>query len=411
MEKYVFDGNEHFGLDIFAVSDKRYDTGRCNVKAVIYDNRMNKLHEQEGTVGLGVDLSVKAFKLDWRVPKDYLKRVFFLYLELKKGDKLLAENLYWIGTSGYVRPEKIIDVCAGWKNQVGKKKSNANWKDAVIPSYWSKPHKPPEKGSSVFYMNQVDIPAGWRGTKLEVFCSGFEGNDEVYWNGRKIGKTEEEVISLKHVRADEVFSADIIKAKKKGKVVNIRTNADPVVVPNLIKRFYVIPDKIVKWGKKNTIEIRLYGEHATGISEPVFVREISGEKQKKEVVDFDNKGAYLADMRNLPKVDLDTQVFCNSLTIGRNNKAEIKVCIKNSGKNLAFFVNLKLKGLNGEASVHYSDNYFALLPGGERTVTVGLVNDKIIKGSIRKSIQFEIDGWNVRNKKVGKKLGITLKHT
>ncbi|OGS27796.1 MAG: hypothetical protein A2297_06830, partial [Elusimicrobia bacterium RIFOXYB2_FULL_48_7] len=320
MDKYVFDANEMFSVEVHGVSDKQYDSGECTVKAVIYDNQMKKMKEQETKIHLITDASVKAFTFQWKVPADYLEKVFFLALEMRKGGEVIATNLYWVGTSAYSRPDKTMNIDGdGWKVQVSKKKDEAKWKDCFLPSYWAKPKKSPEDKETVFYTKDFTIPKNWApaATELEFFCQGLEGNDEVFFNGKRIGKTEEEMTIL--IRPDDLIytknesdkKSKVMVAEnviKKGNRQNIRVCSDPFTTPNLIKRFYKIPMKSVKWGDKNNIEIRLTGKFASGISEQIFIRQASTPKQQKAVIDYNNKGGYLADMRNLKITGLDTLV-------------------------------------------------------------------------------------------------------
>ena len=62
---------------------------------------------------------VKAFDIDWTVPGDYLRQVFFVHVELRRHGGLLAENLYWVGTSRYARKEKCLNLNGPWDWQVG----------------------------------------------------------------------------------------------------------------------------------------------------------------------------------------------------------------------------------------------------------------------------------------------------
>ena len=54
----------------------------------------------------------------------------------------------------------------------------------------------------------------------------------------------------------------------------------------------------------------------------------------------------------------------------------------------------------------YSDNYFAILPGEEKKVIVEIINNKGFKGRIQ--AQFELTGWNLKTKKIGKTLDLDL---
>ncbi len=421
MEKYVFDANEEFTAEIYTVSDKQLRRGDCLVRAVIYDREMKVCHEQEGMVTIEADASAKAFTLRWRVPKDYRRKIFFLYLNLSQYGEVLAENFYWIGTSDYTRPDRCLNLNGYWEYQIGTEKKETKWQGIVMPAYWHKPPIAPPAGQTAFFRRKVTIPADWRGTELEMFCAGFEGNDEVYFNGVKIGATEEELTvemgtddllftekwaermaAEKGVEKKEIFQ----QPTRKGDKQNIRISSDPFVIPNLIKRFYTIPADKINWGGENILEVRLYGKHATGISEPVFIREVSTDEQKRAVIEFDNDGAYLADLSNLPAIAVEGEVFHDELEIPAGGRIRLHVHLRNNTNTLAFFTGVSLPGVHEVATEIYSDNYFALLPGTEKKVVVEIINNKGFQGRIQ--AQFEITGWNVETKKIGKPLDLNL---
>ncbi|MGE5549925.1 MAG: beta-mannosidase [Bacteroidota bacterium] len=423
MEKYVFDGNEVFAPEIYVVSDKQNRTGEVHVRARIFDLNMGILYEQEGDAVLEADASAKAMRLAWRVPGAYLRRVFFLHLEMTRFGELLAENLYWVGTSAYARPEKVLNLNGCWQWQVGAEAKETGWKKTIMPSYWHKPPEAPPAGESVWYRRRVVIPFDWQGTELEVFCAGFEGNDEVSWNGVHIGSTEEE-LTVQIGTDDLLFTERWAErqaqekgsaaqeprartAQVKGDRQNIRISSDPFIVPNLIKRFYRIPVESIVWGGENVLEIRLHGEHATGISEPVFVRAASSPEQQRAIIDYDNERAYLADLRNLPEVDLEAEVFHDGLETAAGGEILFHIRLRNRGSGMAFFTGLRLDGLDvTEAGIFYSDNYFAVLPGTEKTVLVKVVNDR--GGQGKKAVRFEISGWNVKRKPIGPEIELVL---
>jgi hypothetical protein len=193
----------------------------------------------------------------------------------------------------------------------------------------------------------------------------------------------------------------------KGDKQNIRISSDPYIVPNLIKRFYRIPAHAVKWGQENLLEVRLYGEHATGISEPVYLREASNPQQQRAIIDFDNDRTYLADLENLPAVDLDVEVFHELTDLEAGQSAPVLVRIRNNSEAIAFFSGLKVKGIDEATTQIYSDNWFPVLPKTEKRVWVKLVNDKHAPGSYQ--AQFEITGWNVVKKNIGSAFTMVLK--
>ena len=425
MEKYVFDGNEVFAPTIYAITDRQLRLGDVQVKAVIYDLDMRPLYTHEATVTVEADSSVKAFQVDWQVPVDYLRRVFFLHLEMRQFDELLAENLYWVGTSGYTRPEKVLNLNGYWEFQVGQTRDEMRWQKTIMPAYWKRPQGPPPEGESVFYTRRIAIPAAWQATDLEVFCAGFEGNDEVWFNGVRIGGTEEELtvqIGTDDLLFTEKWAERLAQEKDedvpktaaasgqpavKGDKQNIRISSDPFIVPNLIKRFYPIPPEAVKWGAENLLEVRLYSEHATGISEPVFIRQASSPEQQRAVIDLDNDRAYLADLKNLPLVKLDVEVFHETLELEAGQSAQVLINLENNSTDVAFFTGLKLKGIDEELTQIYSDNWFAMLPKTKKRVWVKLSNDRHATGSFE--AQFESVGWNAVKKDIGAAFTLVLK--
>jgi beta-mannosidase len=430
LEKYVYDGNEELALDVYAVSDRHRRTGACTVSAAVYDARMERLHLQEGRVELGENESVRALTLRWRVPGDYLRRVFFIHAGLRQDGALLAENLYWCGTSGYARKEKCLNLNGPWEFQVGPEARETEWKPCRMPSYWALPPRAPEPGRMVFYRKRFDLPAGWRGTELEMFCQGFEGNDRVAFNGAPIGATEEELTVTMGTdellftekwaerRAHESREAGEARAaeasgeasgpppaappggRRKGERQNVRISSDPFVVPNLIKRFYRIPPGAVRWGGRNALEVVLYGEHATGISEPVFIRPASTEEEKRAIRALDDEGVYLAGIGDLPEARLTGALFCDHpVAAGPGGEARLLARLANGSPHLAFFTALTLRGADGggpleeAARVHYSDNYTWLLPGEERDFTITVIGRGTFRG--RRRVFLEIGGWNV----------------
>jgi len=407
MEKYVFDGNERFDLGIYAVSDLRKALGPCRVKARVFDLSGEVLHAQEGDAEIGPDESVHVFDLDWTIPPDFLRKVLFLHLELRNGERRLAENLYWTGTSAYSRSDESINLDGSWERWVGEETQAAEWEATDIPSYWHKPPIAPPEGSSVFYRRAVLIPSAWEGAELEVFCAGFEGNDEVFFNGAQIGATQEEV----HIETgtdDALFTEKWVErmAQEEGEapskpsaqaeksdLQNIRISSDPFIAPNLVKRFYPIPADRIRWGEDNDLEIRLYGEHATGISEPVFVRRRSTEEQRRAVIEFDNAAAYLADLANLPMIDLAVERM-PALSGESEEFGAVSFRIGNDTAFVAFFVGLSLGETESNREPLFSDNYFSLLPGEAREVTAWIPDSGVDLSSA--PLKLTVEGWNIK---------------
>jgi len=95
-------------------------------------------------------------------------------------------------------------------------------------------------------------------------------------------------------------------------------------------------------------------------------------------------------LKKLPTAKLN--VSSHSGQEGGNNVTH--VTLSNPGKSLAFFVRLKLaKGKGGQEvlPVIYQDNYFSLLPGEKRDVSISYRSSDL--GGARPVV--EVSGWNV----------------
>jgi exo-1,4-beta-D-glucosaminidase len=95
-------------------------------------------------------------------------------------------------------------------------------------------------------------------------------------------------------------------------------------------------------------------------------------------------------LAQLPKVKLKV----SSRTERRGAESVTHVSLENPGKNLAFFVRIKLsKGAKGGEilPVIWEDNYISLLPGEKREVTATYRTEEI--GTVRPTV--EVTGWNV----------------
>jgi exo-1,4-beta-D-glucosaminidase len=78
----------------------------------------------------------------------------------------------------------------------------------------------------------------------------------------------------------------------------------------------------------------------------------------------------------------------------KNEGSVTHVTVENPGKNLAFFVRLKLdKAKGGEEilPVIWQDNYVSLLPGEKREITATYRASEL--GAAKPTI--EVSGWNV----------------
>ncbi len=76
-----------------------------------------------------------------------------------------------------------------------------------------------------------------------------------------------------------------------------------------------------------------------------------------------------------------------------------KLKIANPGKETAFFIRLKVveaKGGTLALPVFFSENYFTLLPGENREITIDL--SLLPEAAASKALTLEMEGWNIENK-------------
>ena len=87
--------------------------------------------------------------------------------------------------------------------------------------------------------------------------------------------------------------------------------------------------------------------------------------------------------------------------INPNAKGEKVVVISNPGNETAFFIRLKVADQNsGEQTlpVFFSDNYFTLLPGERREISIDL--SQLSESTKLNSMNLVIEGWNIENKSI-----------
>jgi beta-mannosidase len=407
--KYLYDGNEAVSAAVSVVNGSHRPFGRGCVVAEILDDASRVVHRQEGSVDLGENESRPVFELRWTVPPGSLRHVFFIRVRLFRGGTAEADNLYWIGVSGYAFKERSLELRGSWMVQAGPSVNETAWRRVELPSYWAFPQRAPADGETVFYRHEVLVPAGWKGAFLELFSAGFEGNDRVSWNGIEVGATEED--PAEETAGDEMLFTEqwgqrpvaesgqaprgvAAPARPSGPARrSVRTSADPFVVPNLLKRFYDIPPALVRWGEVNTIDIELSGDHATGISEPVFLREKSTETEKEAIRSLDDRGDDLGAMADLPLATVKGRLFADGALRPEGREQEARIRLENPGCRLAFFVSVRLDGLVEGERVLYEDNYVPIFPGESRDLRL-IFRQLRGMGAARRLIA-RVRGWNV----------------
>lgn len=100
------------------------------------------------------------------------------------------------------------------------------------------------------------------------------------------------------------------------------------------------------------------------------------------------------DIKKLPAANVDMKVS----KVAEKEQIILNVNVSNHSKSIAFFNHLKLKDKNGKLiiPVFYSDNFFCLLPGESKAVTLTLFN----RFASCRDAQLSLEGWNVKEETI-----------
>lgn len=120
------------------------------------------------------------------------------------------------------------------------------------------------------------------------------------------------------------------------------------------------------------------------------LRNNAGEKVSKNIYWTEKENDYKA-LNDLLPTKLQTTVISSSIL---GNEKIIRINIKNTGNQIAFFTHLQLTKGNEEIMPSFwNDNYFSLVPGEEETLVVKVPLAKIENNS---TVNIVSEGWNVR---------------
>ncbi|MEX6690995.1 beta galactosidase jelly roll domain-containing protein [Danxiaibacter flavus] len=98
-------------------------------------------------------------------------------------------------------------------------------------------------------------------------------------------------------------------------------------------------------------------------------------------------------MQNMDKTSVGVKLI--SIAPSKNEKT-FTYQLTNSGKEVAFFINLSLNnGADELAPCFWSSNYISLAPGESANVSVTVAGDKITQGSV-----MQVSGWNIEKQQV-----------
>ena len=142
------------------------------------------------------------------------------------------------------------------------------------------------------------------------------------------------------------------------------------------------------------LDLRLFDKQNNKLSTNFYVLSTQGdsldEKGSTWYITPQSQYADLTLLQNLPKVKLTT----SETRVVNDDSTKINVKIKNPSAKLAFMVYLDLKKEGSNESVvpvFWNENYFSLLPGEERTVSVWC-HTSDLEGKKAKVV---VGGWNV----------------
>jgi hypothetical protein len=151
------------------------------------------------------------------------------------------------------------------------------------------------------------------------------------------------------------------------------------------------------WSEKALVKVSPDAVTETGITVPE-----TGEMQFLKLVSSDEKGDVLSENLYWISKENDYNAL-NSLPvpefvvsikpIAGNAENEYEITLKNTGKTIAFMLGLRIAGKDSQQEIlpsYWSDNYFSLLPGEVKTVTVKTA----ISGQLEKSV-LEIKAINM----------------
>jgi len=159
------------------------------------------------------------------------------------------------------------------------------------------------------------------------------------------------------------------------------------------KQVFTLPDDL-NLSKTYFLDLRLFDQQHHLVSTNFYVlstqRDSLDEKKSTWFITPESQYADLTLLQNLPKVKLQTSE--STAVKGENTVVNVKV--KNPSSHVAFMVYLDLK--KGETNesvvpVFWSENYFTLLPGEERTVSVSCHTSDLHGQKAR----IVVGGWNI----------------
>ncbi len=131
------------------------------------------------------------------------------------------------------------------------------------------------------------------------------------------------------------------------------------------------------------------------IDEMQFLKQVATDKNGKVLSEnlywISSENNYQA-LNSLPAPEIATRIKSVSGSIG----TEYKVTIKNTGNIIAFMLSLRIAGKDSHQEIlpsYWSDNYFSLMPGEERTVSVKVADSGMLEKPVLEFRAFNMPGY------------------
>jgi hypothetical protein len=191
------------------------------------------------------------------IPAEYINHQGKNVISVRVYDQHLSGGII-SGTIGILTGTEFqpdISLIGLWKfraedNLTWKEKdhNDSNWNTMVVPGNW-KEHGYKDYNGTAWYRYKFTMPAGYEKQKM-AFIVGLIGNcDEVYINGKLIGKTG----TIPYIRKNKNLSFN-----------NSGKDGDYVTDECSKSRIYNIPDNLLIKGQEVSISIRVFNTNFKG---------------------------------------------------------------------------------------------------------------------------------------------------
>jgi beta-mannosidase len=393
-EKYLWNPLETLRPGIHVAND-----GAAVANAVlvveIFSTDFTCLHRREFSVDIPENSSLKIGELDFPLPRELARRTLFVTTELRQGTRLLHETIYWLAVSNNPMATDSQSLSGTWcradgstlrlpgndlhpdaldfENTFSKGCSYDFEKGRIVGSVESD-----SQSSGARYTRTFKLSDALKGKRLEFFTPGFEASDEVRLNGQVIGS---------HTMRSATFCHEnraFIPFDKKEADSGIDPQSeypfstDPIILPKLDARFYDIPEGLLNEDGENSMEISIRPAYKSAIQ---FDLEIRARTQDRAAIgEYLKAGVLYADMRTMPRTDLDLRLENGSLIV------------KNVSNALAFAVIIEFS----------SDKTGDLMPLDDNALTIRPQQEKRLKQlsgeALPETGTIRLYGWNVDEK-------------